>query len=478
MGTHKVIDNTGVFHGGYFILNPERVGSNLVPEGEILSTLSGNNSLKREIISLIRDSKESIKICSFILTDQEVFNELKIVLDKSEVAIFIITQLDDSKFSTSFLTDEEILENKNQSHLDFIKKLFSIGAHIRAAQSAHAKFVVSDRTRAIVMSSNITNLSLNLNPETGFYIDDNETIVDLDRLFDIVFQSGTQYTKFLNASKNKQFIVTRNIQMENNDFSAFSNNFLRYTYEKLHNSLYASMVKIIQNAEGDLWVSTYNIVGLENLPELVSSIRLFLNRHGRIKILCRGMFNRQDHLKSCTELVKMGCEIYGDIYNHSKGIESNGQGMFFTANIDGYHGLKNGFEVGVITNNNQTLDLQGFIRWQIKSSPFKLTINPTKLEYFDSYNFYCAKKSIIPLQTISNLNIKLEGDAIELFDKIENSPVYVHISQKKIVQASVGSINYKAGLKENILTISERIKQPIYSMESHLLEYIALTINK
>ena len=71
-------------------------------------------------------------------------------------------------------------------------------------------------------------------------------------------------------------------------------------------------------------------------------------RNGSVNIFCRGMNYRSDHLVACNELVKMGCVIYGDVFNHSKGIISKDNGMIFTANIDGQHGLTNGFEVGYL----------------------------------------------------------------------------------------------------------------------------------
>lgn len=476
MGSERIITNEGTFKGGYFILNPKREASNWSQDKNILFTSADEKSLKDQLVHLIKKSKESIKICSFILTDADILKELLEVLETGKVAVFLITQLDESKFSTSFLTEDEILDNRYQGYLDSLRKLYSYGAHIRASRSAHAKFIISDRSDAIVMSANITYRSLNENPESGIYLTNKQSILYLDRLFDIIFQEGTDYTKFISASKTKQFIISRNIEVRDAYLNPLSSSALRFTYESKHNNLYHELINIIQKAEDELWLSTFSIVGLDLLPEFVSSVKDFIKNNGKIKIFCRAMNYRPDHLKNCVVLKEIGCEIFGDISNHSKGISTNSNGMLFTANIDGNHGLKNGFEVGILTEDIYTKSLKNFIQWQILTAPFTFILNPFKKDYFKTYEYTYHEKETQLYNPPEDLKIKLEGDAKSIFEKIDKEPIYLYFENKVLYMISLGSEYFKAIQNNSSLIISSKARKDYKGNESFLLRYKSLNV--
>ena len=471
------INNKGHFEGGYFILNPNNQNTNWEGKDDLFVTLPYETSIKGHILKLIRNAKSSIKICSFILTDEEIFDELQNVLSKSIVSVFIITQLDNSKFSTSLLSEEEMTNNYYQNHLDIIKKLYSQGAHVRASQTAHAKFIVFDRKQAMIMSANLTTPSLINNPETGVILSDSETNKSLDRLFDVIFQFGTEYTKFISAGINKQFIVSRENQIEKSFLEELNLSNLRFTYEDLNQSLYQEIINVIACATSDIYISTYSIVGLEHLGEFISVIKMKIYEGYKISIFCRGMNYRADHLKSCAELAKLGCIIYGDLYNHSKGIITAYESLIFTANIDGYHGLKNGFEVGLKLDENQSNQLAAFIKWQIASSPYIYKLRPSKKEYFECYSFYYKQKGIKPIQLPKDLNIVLSNQNMNLYNQFNNLPCHLKVKQGKITQLQIGNSSYKAWQNEAGLNIGEKIIKPEYNLESYLLQFDSLTIN-
>ena len=58
------------------------------------------------------------------------------------------------------------------------------------------------------------------------------------------------------------------------------------------------------------------------------------------------------------ELEGLGCTNYGDDCNHSKCVMSESEGILFTANIDGNHGMKNGFEVGCVLEEEDLNDMR------------------------------------------------------------------------------------------------------------------------
>lgn len=470
------IHNKGCFKGGYFIMNPDRKREKWENKNELFVTLPYEHSLKDKIIKLIREAKISLKICSFILTDMEIFHEIKDVLQKQDVAVFILTQLDYSHLSSSLLSEEENTENMRQTHLDIIYRLSTKGAHIRAAKNAHAKFIVSDRSRALLMSANMTTPSLTLNAESGIFINDKDTINHLDRLFDIIYQYKTDYTKFIKAGRDKQFVVSRETEKSEKLFNYPVQTQLRFTFDDIQQSLYQELVNIIQEASCEVIISTYSIVGLEHLPELTSAIQNKIAEGVAIKIFCRGMNYRQDHIKGCAKLCELGCNIYGDVYNHSKGIFTKNRCMIFTANIDGNHGLISGFEVGTVLTGMQADHLESFIKWQIDSAPYRFVVSPLKKELFNQYAFYCRQKKIQPFELSENIGISLTAQDETLLKALETMPCYIKAKNEEITQIQIGEYHYLAEYKDNTIFVKGRVKKLNFQLEAYLLTYNNMTI--
>jgi len=476
MNDIKEINNTGNFDGGYFVLNQNKIEIPWIQKKDFFVTLPSEQSIKEAIIDLIRNAETSIKICSFIITDKDIYEEIEKVLEKYNVAVFLLTQLDDSKFSSSLLSEEEMTENYHQNHLDIIKKLYEKGAHVRATKTTHAKFIVSDRTSAFLMSANLTSPSLTHNPESGIFISEIESIKHLDRLFDLIFQYGTEYTKFITANSNKQFIISRDSQITKELLSFNESTNLRFTYETINNSLYQEIVSIIENSTSDIFISTYSIVGLEFLPEFISAITKKIEEGKSITIFSRGMNYRSDHVESCIELSKLGCVIYGDLFNHSKGIFTQNKSMIFTANIDGIHGLKNGFEIGAVLNHEQSKNIESFIQWQIQTSPYKFVLSPSKIECFNQYDFYCKEKEMKPLLLPSNIRLNIGNGNENLFKDIDLKTCYLKIRNKELTQIQIGKLNYYANFSDNTLYIKERVTKPEYNLESYLFTYESIKL--
>lgn len=172
------IRHTDCFDCGVYLLNEAR--QEYAPfkhSSKVYLTQEENTSLKDEIMSIIQNSNDVLKICSFIITDKEIFEAILSKAQNTNTAIFILTQLDQTKLTDSFsllgfLTEEEIKESTALTHLKFIKILFDNGVHVRASISAHAKFIISDRATGFITSANLTTPSLILNTESGVYLDE------------------------------------------------------------------------------------------------------------------------------------------------------------------------------------------------------------------------------------------------------------------------------------------------------------------
>ena len=457
------------FSGGFFIKRENFTKSEFELNNILKVTLNDHKSLKETIIDMIRNAEKNIKLCSFIISDAEIYSELIEILKTKNIAVFIITQLDNTKLSAS-MKIEELSDNFYQKHIDYVSQLYTYGAHVRAAISAHAKFILVDNKKGLIMSSNITEPSLNTNPESGIEIQEIESIENFNKLFDIIYQHGTEYTKFKTASKDKQFIVSRNIDLKTQWIENLSDSRLKFTWGENLKSLYEEIIHQISSATFDsqILISTYSVVGLDLIPEFVSSVQQFISNGGKIILFCRGMNYRPDHLMNCQILSKLGVEIYGDNFNHSKGIISGGLGLIFTANIDGHHGLTNGFEVGYVIEKEHVKSLESFILWQIENAPYRFEINPSRNSFYKTYDFYTLSKKISQPELPEKIIIFTPFDSIE--QEFEKHPIYVYLDKdKKVRSISIGNSYFTVHFENNTIEILEKTNRVI-GKESYLLK--------
>ncbi len=468
----KLITQNDLLETGAYLLNAtNKEYLPFVNSNELYLTQESNQGLKLEIIKLISQAQKVLKICSFIITDREVFEAILNKAKEKKVAIFILTQLDQTKIiSSQTITDEELNDNSSQSHINCIRELYDQGVHVRAATSAHAKFIISDRKEALLMSANLTSPSLTFNTESGFYLEPKD-VSQLEKLFDVIFQNGTTYRKFINAGKkNKQFIVQSEVNIRTEWLPKAIDSNLKYTYETLNNSLYQSIIDIVRGSKEFLLVSSYSIVGLEKLDVLVKEIGAAIKRGVKIDIFCRGMNYRLDHLNGTKQLAALGCRIYGDMFNHSKGIISESRGMIFTANIDGNHGLLNGFEVGYILDAKKRLEFLKFHEYLIEYSLFKYSISPRRVDFYNTYTFYESKKNISSPAFASEIELFISHQLVKSKQDLENYPLYLSRVKEDQYFLIAGNSFYKCMFDAGRIQVIDKAP-PAFNIEKHLLKF-------
>jgi hypothetical protein len=476
----KVISELDRLHGGAYVVNDVRREEVRFANRSLFLTMSGNGSLKAEIIGLIRSAKEVIKVCSFIISDREIYEELKSKAQERNVAIFILTQLDASKLKnteemSTYLTEEELTYNSQLTHLTCVKNLYDEGAHVRASESAHAKFIVVDRNRGFIMSANLTTPSLTLNVESGLYINQDATY-ELDKLFDVIFQKGTLYRHYITASRRKTFVVQAGTTVTPEELPQVSAHGIRFTLDDWSNSLYNEILVVIRNSQEYLYLSTYCIVALDRLPEFLEELRAARSRGVVIKIFCRGMNYRNDHLAGSLQLARMGAVIFGDYYNHSKGIISEKAGLIFTANIDGRHGLKNGFEVGYVLNEEERKEFLEFHDFLFESSIYRYALAPTRKRFFDAYKTYEEQKGLRVPAFPDNITIEVDSDVRIDLDGPHADFLFISKFTSGTCSLSLAGGIYECSYKEGKITLRGRSKTPPPA-EKYLLKFKNLTIN-
>ena len=476
-----IIRNTDILNTGVFIINNDRKDFHPFNHyNSLFLTQEGNSSLKKEILRIINEATSVLKICSFIITDKEIFNAILNKAKESQIAVFVLTQLDQDKLKNDlslidFITEEEIKENPAQTHIKYIRKLYDNGIHVRASLSAHSKFIVADRTNGFITSANFTTPSLTFNTESGVYLDENSS-KELDKLFDVIFLQGTTFKEFLGTGKKGKMLVVQTEATINSDLLPLPRQSkLRYTCESYENNLLNEIIKVIDEASDYIFLSTYSIVGLSTLPNLIQSLKSAIGRNVPVSIFCRGMNYRNDHLSGVSELVEIGCKVYADVYNHSKGVINEKTGLIFTANIDGNHGLTNGFEVGYILNENQRIEFLDFHKKLIETSLYVYDSKPTRNELFQTYILYEMIKGIkaptfphmliLNFKKSHNVNISELKNNIIFYGKSKESEFLI-----------VGNSFFECRIKDNLIQVIEPVN-PRFDLEKYIFKFFELKIN-
>jgi len=440
------INDGSQYQCGSFVLNNNKNGKPYKNNDNLLVTINDNLSIKEEIFNTISSAEKHIKICSFILEDDEVIKLIEDVLINHKVSVFILTCVRDAQLYTDFLNEDDMSSESVSKHLEAIGRLLALGAHIRASDGCHAKFILQDSKKAIIMSANLNNRSLNVNAESGVITDDDKIVAQLEHVYETIYLYGTEYS--FSIPDNELFVQKTDTAIMDDYFPDVKKTNLKWTYDDEQHWLYTELIDIVQNAREKLFISTYSIIGLDNLKEFMKALKNFTDNGGELIFFCRAQNQRLEQLLCCHEINELGGKIYGDINNHSKGIVNDlNDGMIFTANIDGKNGLKSGFEVGLKFSEQQksySRALLSLIKWQIETSPYIYKSTATYRQMKDYYNYHYNQvvddftldgsninyKKCENISLIANKSYKVNKDEIIIKDLLKEAPIYIRREEK------------------------------------------------
>lgn len=351
---------------GYFLkrqLKPQPVGRYVDGEGPFfrhISTFPDLSTIKEAVLDLLRQAKQHVFFCNFLLQDAEVLQALLDTSRRLSGHVYVLTTLKADDFRQAGGTGDDS-EGDFESHMRCVKQLTREGLLVKARSDCHAKFMTVDDREAIVTSANAVPTcygnvlqrdggTRDANPENGvlfnipsevrrlanffralwrnacnFYVVPDPTIFEVQQI-----QSGTPYVQPIEPSK------------------AADEGEVLWTAPSDPRIL-RRFLDMITRAKKNVSLSTWIIKGM-NTHELGDAIRNASSRGVQFQIIVRGMNWRDDHRQQCyllaRELGRNGV-ILGDYWNHSKAVVVDSEeAMLLTANMDAQHGLDRGVEVG------------------------------------------------------------------------------------------------------------------------------------
>lgn len=138
----------------------------------------GGRSMELGMLDLINDSGDEIQILSYSITHgaERIMKALENALDRGVKLTFILNKEES--------VDHDIMMSlRNFSKVYRHAKIYTFSRTDR--MDLHAKLLISDRSRAVIGSANLTSRGLLWNLEIGFMIED-DTIWKLSEMVDSI----------------------------------------------------------------------------------------------------------------------------------------------------------------------------------------------------------------------------------------------------------------------------------------------------
>ena len=326
---------------------------------------NSKSELTNQLMELISNSTQYIKISSFLMQDKEVINRLMEISSSGQAAVFVISN-QNRKESDEYNESGEMKTDNDKpgvnSHEMFLQTLFFAGIHVRLLDNLHAKFLVVDGNDGLLMSANISNNSLRRNVETGISLNSKE-LSDLELVFDTMYNYA-DIVRFVNkrnvdiVKKSYKPLPSSILGSLNSDIKLTACSKRQTNLSDCHiTSIYDTIISMINSSQKFIYIVSWEFKdygkgltlfykAIEKAIKRKVIVKLYYNEVGSLK-------NLENQREFIYKMGTMGCDAYSDKTNHSKCLLTESEGFLFTANIDGYNGLTEGFEVGCILNEEQ-----------------------------------------------------------------------------------------------------------------------------
>lgn len=318
--------------------------------------------LTEHIMDMMRSAKKYIKTGNFMFREPDMKQEILNALNRG-VVVFILSNLGED--AERLLGYNHFSKKEYDNHLPNLNDFAEQGAHVRCMGELHAKFLVVDGERSMVMSSNYTKDSLHGNPECGVDLDAENTNC-LERIFDTLFvhaddkiegrdKAGYRFSKvesFVNPNVFTE-VLKCEIKMtlaaiRQKDGEIQDTNFCNCKIMEI----YESISDMIKKAEEFIYLIAYSFKSLGKLPEIRSALIDAAKRGVSVYLIYNsGNSGSQEEIKKM-RAISHGINGLGVPKNHAKLLLTDKDAMLFTANIDGEAGLLSGFELGVFLDDS------------------------------------------------------------------------------------------------------------------------------
>src|SRR5688572_23174377 len=102
----RIVDK-GTFRGGYFINNENISTADYLSGTDFIVTHKKSTALLEAILSIIANAQYYVKVCSFIIDNQDVVQALKSKMKSDDISVFILTAVNSENIKSHILDEDE-----------------------------------------------------------------------------------------------------------------------------------------------------------------------------------------------------------------------------------------------------------------------------------------------------------------------------------------------------------------------------------
>jgi phosphatidylserine/phosphatidylglycerophosphate/cardiolipin synthase-like enzyme len=365
------------------------------------STFRGSpRSLRRRVIDLIRHARRKVFVCSYILGDDELIEELINAAARLEGAVYAISAIDEDylRVGLADLADHKgPVDRKVEAEKKRFLALTNRGVAMRGHNNFHAKFVVVDDEVAWVGSANLETLAFDRNGEIGVVVDDPLAVTTMTRLFARMWvaECGYElpahtdtYRVSVRTPTAAGFTVPDPVPGTTAGIVWTDHGEPASVTSWRHDSLRLSIQDIIDRASCRLRLASMTLKMLDHRPDLILiPVARARSRGIQVDLLVRTRANNPLQRGQAQLFHDLGVRVVADTVNHAKAVIADDQhGALFSANLDVEHGLVpgKGLEIGARLDGQPALgDLVAYLDHALRCAPYEFVGTPTTRQLHD-----------------------------------------------------------------------------------------------
>lgn len=322
-----------------------------------------NQSLADGIFGMIRNATKYIKTGNFFFRDPKIYLELVKAADRG-VAIFVLSNLTGNE--NRGYRDTKV-KAESDPHIVHLHEMEQKGIHVHLCRDLHAKFLIADGRRGLIMSANYTPDSLYGNPENGVDV----LGVELSQLEDVFDELYLHPDTVLQGDAQRYRYAEKNEPVSAGSFDSIgvgSKLLITIASKKSSNlrecnyrTIYDKILNVVNRSRVYLHIVSWSFSGIEKLPGFIEAIEAAHHRGVKIRLYYgtkgeeRQITRTIRQIDIITKKLKNSIEVVPLKDNHAKCLISEKEGLMFTANIDGENGLLTGFELGCVLSEEERI---------------------------------------------------------------------------------------------------------------------------
>jgi len=331
-----------------------QVNNKIINTTRIIPISNDNGKFKKEILNAINNATETIMLCSFILSDDDIISALENACER-KVRIYLL-------FSTDIQLDKEFKKDPTNfdketlsSHKKFLKRIY--GKALARSSQLHAKYLLVDygtsNHRCFISTANFTKEALSRNQELGIIL---KSLAGIKQVY-FFFQRG--FWEESTHEYNGDWLPIKDRGLKP---LALSDRII--STSKNNRSLKEKIKSLIEKTTGPLIISSYSFKIDNELTKLLIKISTKRN----LIILTRP---REINVPALNKMLSGGAKILCYDFIHAKFIfaPNEEKGIIMSANFDN-RGLEDGYEIGVFLNELECNELSMISKFWIDNATY------------------------------------------------------------------------------------------------------------